>query len=204
MCVSLHVSLVISLKCLAFPLRPILFHLEFPMSLQEMFQMHCCLFLIIFQREKGLVSFSYVLLRLSCWVPPICRIGGVLRQDLLSLCPHPLSLYYAPKAPGVFIEQCLPPSLATAAQKNHWKHFSILMRQFFEDLCWLRTLPTLSWGDLFILCEMSFPSFTCSFIFFRWNTVKFLFLFVFHILRFLSRVRSSRLTWKAQVLLRFI
>lgn len=74
-----------------------------------------------------------------------CREGG----GAISVHTPFHSLYRAPKAPGVFLEQCLSLSLTTAAQKkkktcHHWKLFSILMKQFFEDLWWLGALWTLS------------------------------------------------------------
>lgn len=117
MFVSLHVRLVTSVYSFCSAPQSVSLR-KFPHVSRKCFKCTGVYFFIIFQREKGLVSFSYVLFCLSRGVSPICKIGGVLRQDLLSLCPHPLSLYHAPKAPGVFIEQCLPPALTTAAQKT--------------------------------------------------------------------------------------
>lgn len=62
------------------------------------------------------------------------------------------SIYHAPKAPGVFLEQCLSLTRHSSSKKkktcHHWKHFSILMKQFFEHLWWLGALWTL-WGKPF-------------------------------------------------------
>ena len=129
------------------------------------------------------------------------------------------SLSTPPFAPSILpqgtggIFRAPPPALTTAAQKKKKKNLSPL-----ETL--LHPNEAILWGfvmvsrppfplreNLFILCESSFPSFTRTFIFFRWNTAQvFLSLVSFHIpqISFKRRVASFLLSWKTRVLLRFM
>lgn len=130
----------------------------------------------------------------------------------LARSPHPLSLHLScPKAPEVFLEHHLPPSPQQLKKKK--KNLSPLETLLHpnEAILWgfvmVRRPPFPLRENLFILCESSFPSFTRTFIFFRWNTAQvFLSLVSFHIpqISFKRRVASFLLSWKTRVLLRFM
>lgn len=79
---------------------------------------------------------------------------GSWRELTVSTTP-PHLLY--PKAPWVFLERHLPPSVRRLKRARLlWKHFFIVMRQLNEDLRWLGDLTSL-WGKAFHPLRMKLP-----------------------------------------------
>ena len=124
----------------------------------------------------------FLLLSLLHFSEKHSNVGVFLRERLtISLSTPPLTPSIMPQGTrGIF--RAPPPSLPPSPHQlkktcRHWKHLSILMRQFYEDLWWLDALPSLG-GEPFHPLWIMLPLFHVFIRILQMKQIVSLFLFL--------------------------